>query len=166
MGLTVRGAGCLGLGFLLLLLWGGGSRAAGDLAGGGPVSRVRTLARASQGGLDKPLAMVIEDRARLEQVLSRLRLGEGRDKVAKLDFSRDRLVAVFMGQKPSSGYKVEVARVEDEGDKVVVVVDRYRPGPECMTISVITFPYVLAAIPRTDKPVEIEMVDKVRHCGR
>ncbi len=155
---VVRGIGYFGLG--VLLFWGSMSWAAGD-----SIWRVRTLARSSQGGLAQARALVIEDRARLEQVLGRLRLDEG-GRAGKLDFSRERVVAVFMGQRPSSGYKVEVARVEDEGDKVVVVVDRYRPGPECMTISVITYPYVLAAIPRTDKPVEIEMRDKVRHCGR
>jgi len=153
-----------GLGLLLVLL-AGSALAAGDLAGGASPAQVQILSRASQGGLAQPQTMIIQDRAQMDQVLMRLRLGH-RDPAAKLDFSRQQVVAVFMGQKPSAGYKVEVARVEDRGDKLVVVVNRYRPGPDCMTLSVLTYPYVLAAIPRTDKPVSVEMVDKVRHCRR
>ena len=159
MRFAIRAAACL-----VVSLWSLSALATGGVAGGVvSAPRVRTLVRSSQGGLARPQTLIIEDRARLEQVLDRLRL-DGDPRVSKLDFSQQQVVAVFMGQKPSAGYKLEVARVEDEGDELVVVVNRYRPGPECMTISVVTYPYVLAAIPRSDKPVSVQMVDKVRHC--
>lgn len=75
-----------------------------------------------------------------------------------IDFSRDMLVGVFLGSRPTSGYDVEIVSVR-EGKGTLVV--RYRatsPGRDIMTAQVLTAPYHLVVVPRYGGEVTFEEV--------
>lgn len=76
-----------------------------------------------------------------------------------VDFSREMVIGVFLGSKPTAAYSVAiVSTIEANG----VVQVRYRvsePTPGAITAQVITFPYHLAAVPKsTAKDVKFENV--------
>jgi hypothetical protein len=76
-----------------------------------------------------------------------------------VDFSREMVVGVFLGSKPTAAYSVAiVSTIEANG----VLQVRYRvsePQRGAITAQVITFPYHLAAIPKSAaKDVKFEKV--------
>lgn len=72
----------------------------------------------------------------------------------KVDFAHEMVIAVFAGEKPTSGYSVEIVRVETQRSRVsygvlLVVKVRYRRIGN-ITEDVITKPYHIIRIPRID----------------
>jgi hypothetical protein len=77
-----------------------------------------------------------------------------------VDFTKEMVVGVFTGSRPTAGYSVEiVSAIEASGTLVV----RYReagPGRGTMTAQVITSPYHLVAVPFFPGDVKFEKVEK------
>lgn len=81
-----------------------------------------------------------------------------------VDFSKNTLLALFSGEKPSGGYFITVEEVVDVGDRVVVRVKQASPGEDCVTTQALTYPHTFVAIPKTDKPIEFESQTVVQNC--
>ena len=65
-----------------------------------------------------------------------------------VDFSRDVVVAVFMGTRPTAGFSIEIVRVREEGPALVVTYKETRPAPDALTAQVLTSPFHIVAVPR------------------
>ena len=65
-----------------------------------------------------------------------------------VDFSESFILVVAMGEKPTSGYAVEIGQVVREGPRLVVEVRSIEPDSERMQATVITRPYALIRIKR------------------
>jgi hypothetical protein len=62
-----------------------------------------------------------------------------------VDFSRQYVIAAFMGQRESSGYRIEVTSIEKAGRILNVYIKRYEtPG----MLTVITNPFTLVRLPK------------------
>ena len=78
----------------------------------------------------------------------------------RVDFSKDMVVAVFMGTRTTAGYGVQiVGTVERNGGLVVQYVET-QPVGRAVTAQVITMPYHFAAIARSAGTVTFEKVNK------
>lgn len=63
-----------------------------------------------------------------------------------VDFRREWVVAAFMGEKPTGGYRVDVRDVVREGRLIRVTVVQEEPGPDDFVTMVITYPgHIVAA---------------------
>jgi len=71
----------------------------------------------------------------------------------EVNFEEYILLAHFMGERETSGYEVEFIEVL-EGDEISATVREVSPGPECILPQVITAPYHVIQIPKTDKQVK------------
>ncbi|MBN3927003.1 protease complex subunit PrcB family protein [Nostoc sp. NMS4] len=69
-----------------------------------------------------------------------------------VDFTNAQVVAVFAGEKPTSGYSVDILAVEKTGDSpsLVITVKDCQPNPGDFASDVITQPYHIIRIPRMD----------------
>ena len=75
-----------------------------------------------------------------------------------VDFSKQYVLAAFMGERPSSGYHVEVSAIEKDGNVLNVHVKKYEtPG----MLTVITNPFYLARIPRGN--YELNIIEETVH---
>jgi hypothetical protein len=81
----------------------------------------------------------------------------------EIDFGDYILLAHFMGQRPTSGYEVEFTEVL-EGDKISATVTEISPGSNCTLLQVITAPYLVIQIPKTDKEVQFTVQQESRSC--
>ncbi len=75
-----------------------------------------------------------------------------------VDFTRSRVVAVFLGARPTGGYAVEFADVLPTPRRVVVRWREQVPEPGQSPSDGATSPYALKVIPRSDLPVRFEKV--------
>ena len=63
-----------------------------------------------------------------------------------IDYGREVVVGVMIGQRPTGGYRVEVSKARLDGSTLVVVVREIEPAPGEMTIQVLTSPWALVAV--------------------
>ena len=70
-----------------------------------------------------------------------------------IDFSKSTVVAIYAGDEPSGGFQIAINDIRTEADAVHVNYKVTPPPADETTITVMTQPYVLKAIPRTDLPV-------------
>ncbi len=62
-----------------------------------------------------------------------------------VDFGKQYVIAAFMGQRPSSGFRIEISAIEKRGRQLNVYLKKYEtPG----MLTVITSPFYLARVPK------------------
>jgi len=82
-----------------------------------------------------------------------------------VDFEAHDVLAVFEGERPSGGYDISVVSVMDNGDGTVTVsILHEEPGNTCMTTSVITSPFELIVVPKSDAKIIREDLTTTREC--
>ncbi len=82
----------------------------------------------------------------------------------KIDFKTHSVIAVFAGQKPTAGYAIAVAKIEDTRTRVVSIT-LAKPSDDCMLAQSITAPYQLISIPATSLPFAHEDISVTTTCA-
>jgi hypothetical protein len=80
--------------------------------------------------------MVIQDANAWAEFWSELGVG---DRPA-VDFTRDIVIAVAAGERPSGGHEIAVSRVTQANGELRVEVRETSPGPNCLSTSSLTQP--------------------------
>ena len=65
-----------------------------------------------------------------------------------VDFSKDIVVALFLGSRPTAGFSVEIVGVKEEGATLVVSYRETRPSPGSVAAQVLTSPFHIVAVPK------------------
>lgn len=121
---------------------------------------LRTLDRGTYSGVRERLAAVIKTEEAWYALWQRHVAGvEPRRGLPPVDFSREMVAAVFMGEQPTSGGTAEVVGATQEGGSLVVRI-RQVPAPAGgVGLSVLTQPFHLVLIPRSELPVKFEWAE-------
>lgn len=126
--------------------------------GGGPV---RHLAQGQQSGVGRPRQLVARSRQEWEKLVGDYR-GSRENKQSALalhvDWSKEMLLAAFMGEKPTGGYSVTIQDVRPERGRLVVTVAQSAPGHGMMTTQVLTTPFDIVAVKKSTLPVVWKVV--------
>jgi hypothetical protein len=64
-----------------------------------------------------------------------------------VDFSREMVVMLSLGSRPSSGFGVDVRGVRKQGSQLTIDAIEMPPGA-CVTLPVVTCPWTMVAVPR------------------
>ena len=75
-----------------------------------------------------------------------------------VDFTKEMVVGVFMGSRPSAGFNVEIVGTRLEGGTLFVQYRETKPAAGMMTAQILTSPYHLVSVPRVDGDVKFEPV--------
>lgn len=150
MAVLIRAA-CAGLAALLLLAGCGGesrSVAYTDLTReAGPLE----FTRITRG--------LFRDRAALREVLERNNPGRPL-RLPAIDFAQQSAYLVAAGPRSSTGYVLQIVRVEDTGSEIWVVVREQTPSLGDSVAARVTYPFRLLALPRTDEPVKLKWLGR------
>jgi hypothetical protein len=73
-----------------------------------------------------------------------------------IDFARREIYLVAAGPRSSTGYALEIVRVRDEGDHIVVVVHERTPSLADSVQPRVTYPFQLISLPRSKEPVKLK----------
>jgi hypothetical protein len=95
----------------------------------------------------------------LIEVLERNNPGR-RLRLPKIDFERQELFLVAAGPRSSTGYDLRIVRVQDEGDRIVVVVRERTPSLGDPVEARVTYPFRLIALRRSDEPVKLKWLGR------
>lgn len=73
-----------------------------------------------------------------------------------VDFKRDQVVAIFLGERPSGGYRVSIQQILTTEVALIVRYGETTPPPGRTPAPGATSPYVLRTTPRSELPVRFE----------
>jgi PrcB C-terminal len=117
---------------------------------------MRTIDQGTQSRVEAARTVVVSS----EEEWTKLWRAHAPDKpLPPVDFSRDMVVGVFLGTKPTAGYGVEIVGTREEPiDSFVVQYRVASPPLDAMTAQIITTPYHLAAVPKRAGEVKFEKI--------
>ncbi len=84
--------------------------------------------------------------------------------VPAIDFSKEMVIGVFLGIKPTGGYSIEVTRIAESADRITVYVREVSPGPNCRVTEALTNPYHIVKIETSSKQVDFSVTKDVTEC--
>lgn len=72
-----------------------------------------------------------------------------------VDFEKEMIVAVFSGEKPSGGYRIEILKIEEDTAKreMRVTFRETKPPRDAMVTAALTQPHHIVKLKKTDLPV-------------
>ena len=125
---------------------------------GGEETNMRTLAKGAFSGITNKQQLVIKDVLTWETFWARHTVSlKPAEKIPKLDFDKEMVIALTLGEQRTGGYRIEIINVKPEGDKLKVIYKRFAPPPDGINLQVITAPFHFVAIPKNDlKPEFVE----------
>jgi len=81
-----------------------------------------------------------------------------------IDFGRDMAVLVAVGARATSGYSARVTGVTQRGAGYDVHASEETPGSSCVTLPVVSQPFVVIALARSDAAINVAWTKVVRNC--
>lgn len=117
--------------------------------------------RGTQSGVGDRGQRVIRTQAEWQKLWSQVRAPEvPAPPVPKVDWSREMVIAVFMGERSTGGHTVAIRDVKFGAKEIVVSVEESSPDADAITTQVMTQPYALVVVKRSDLPVRFVPVAK------
>jgi PrcB C-terminal len=113
-----------------------------------------TLAKGLASGVDQPTQVVVRSQNDWAALWSRhMRTQIAPPPPPAVDFSRDMVVALFLGERPTGDYAIEVTQVERTDTGLAIRYRTTRPDPAAMQTQALTQPFHLIKLPRLDDSV-------------
>lgn len=101
-----------------------------------------TLYSSTYNGRTTESTLIIKNQADLNALFESVNTEER----PNLDFSKNQVVALFLGQKNNGGYRISIDRVEEEDGKLTVFKKVESPKPGENVTMALTNPLVIAVI--------------------
>jgi protease stability complex PrcB-like protein len=118
-----------------------------------PGTMLRTIAKGGQSSIDDALQAVARTPAEWQALWRR---HDPERRLPAVDFSKEMVVGVFLGSRPTAGWVFEIVSATPEGDALVVRYREVAPPSGAMTAQVITSCFHLVAVPKTSATVRFE----------
>lgn len=110
-------------------------------------SEVRQITQSSACGLSGPGLAYVDTREDLERLLGATGQNLSTQMIREVDLSREHLVFVTLGEKPTSGHSVALEQARLAGDSLTLEMRVRSPAPDMIVAQVITSPCAVVAVP-------------------
>jgi len=118
---------------------------------------MKTIEQGAQSNVDEARLVVV----RTDAEWARLWQEHGGDrKRPAVDFARDIVLGVFMGSRPTAGFRVEILSATPSEGKLVIRYREITPGRDAMTAQIITSAYHLIAVPKFSGEIAFEKAEQ------
>ncbi len=142
----------------------------GGNAAPNPVS-FETIEQGLQSGVHASKAVVIRDETAWNSLWMEHKKNLASDTtvpVPAVDFSKEMVIAVFLGVRPTGGFSVSVTGISipESAGGLSVSVEEVKPGRGCVVPMMITYPYQIVRLARIEGPVVFNQGIRVKDCSR
>ena len=132
-----------------LLLWGAAQAAETNV--------MRTIFKGTFSGIQEESQVVVTNRAGFEKLWKQHSLKfEPKEPAPEVDFAKETVLAVSLGQKRTGGFSVEISDIRRAGEKTLVLVKPRSPKQGGFTIQALTAPIHMVAVPKIEGKVEFK----------
>ncbi|MBC8390662.1 MAG: protease complex subunit PrcB family protein [Actinobacteria bacterium] len=130
--------------FLLLFLFACGKE------NGGKIVEFDTISKGFYSLQVEKEYFVIKDTENFNQLLAIIADSNSDITNKYVDFSKEIVVGVFLGEKPTGGYNIEITEVLEQNDYIEVLIKIDEPDPDEMVTQAITSPYHIIKLKISD----------------
>ena len=118
----------------------------------------RTIEKGDQSNIDDAKQVLVRTEAEWTRLWQQHNPDRPRPKV---DFSKEMVVAVFMGSRPNAGFSTTITSAMAANGALVVRYTETMPGAGGVSAQILTFPYHIVAIGKADvKDVKFQKDEK------
>jgi hypothetical protein len=108
-------------------------------------------------GYTEPERLVVKTKNQWGEVWGKMhRLRLSTPELPVIDFKKEMVIAVFMGERKTGGYEIEITRVTQRENKIFVEVEEKEPPSESLQTMALTQPYHIILIKRSSLPVRFQ----------
>jgi hypothetical protein len=115
-----------------------------------------TVAQGHMSNAVEPLQFVVRTEKEWQQSWRR---HVGDSSPPAVEFPDRMVAAVFLGTRPTAGYSVEIVRVREEPDGLLVEYIEKRPSPDSFVAQVLTSPFHAVSFESREGPLRFRRVD-------
>lgn len=111
-----------------------------------PTTTPVTILRKFSGNdeaLKFPAVMIVKSQAELQGINAKSLMD------AKVDFAKESLVVVALGDKPTGGYWADITGIQAAGPQLFVQGWANKPGKDAVVTQAVTYPFAAAVISKT-----------------
>jgi hypothetical protein len=114
---------------------------------------ITTVEKDYRSGIRGPLQTVIRDQDEWNAFWKRHSSTDANPAPAPIvDFGREMVVGIFLGEKPTSGYEVEIVRAERSDSSLYFYYREESPRPGAMVTQALTQPFHLVNVAKYQNP--------------
>ncbi|WP_026705572.1 protease complex subunit PrcB family protein [Flavobacterium soli] len=100
------------------------------------------LSESAYQGRDNETFEIIKDNASLKELYKSI----NNENVPTIDFTNNRVIALFLGQRSSGGHAIKVKNITEKENKIFVDIERIAPKPGENATMAMTNPYSIVKI--------------------
>jgi len=89
-----------------------------------------------------------------------------RNPVPNFDFNNNQIILITMGEQTSGGHTIRTDSVTFTESTITLNATASKPGNDCMTTSVMTQPFQIINIPKSNKKIEFNITEHTYNCGK
>jgi len=120
---------------------------------------VRTLRTGAHSGVQKPERVVIRTQVEFDSLWKRSQASKQTSEAApKIDWSKELVLAVFLGSRNTGGYGVRIVDTREVDGKLEIKVEERRPIAGGVVSQGFTSPFHIAAVPASTLSVTWKIV--------
>jgi hypothetical protein len=139
---------------ICLLLCG----AAVAFAAEGNDARIKVIAKGAFSGIQEPKQLVISNQTQFAEIWQKHNArNEPKKPAPAIDFSKESVLFVSLGQKRTGGYAVQVSDVQKKDGQTEIIVQTTSPKAGAMQIQALTAPFAIVAVPKIEGPVKFKV---------
>ena len=113
------------------------------------------VAASERSGVAEARQVVVRSEAQWQQLWDEI---APRRPKPQVDLTARMIIGVFLGERPTSGYSVQIMEVREEPDGLRVKYAERAPAPGAMVMQVLTSPFSLISVPARTGDVRFEQV--------
>ncbi|MCL4416925.1 MAG: protease complex subunit PrcB family protein [Actinobacteria bacterium] len=103
---------------------------------------------------------VIKDTESFNQLLAKISNGDSEITNKDVDFSKEMVVGVFLGEKPTGGYTVEISDVLKQDKYIEFLIKINEPNPGEIVTEAITSPYHIIKLKKSDMEIVFNIIEQ------
>ncbi len=108
-------------------------------------------------GYTEAARLVIKTEDRWKEVWGKVHLLRlPQQELPKIDFQKEMVIAVFMGERKSGGYEIEIRKIIKTEKEIAVEVEEEEPSPESLQSMAITQPYHIVVVKSSPLPLRFQ----------
>jgi len=115
----------------------------------------KTIEKGAFGGVDKPLQVVVTNQTQWAELWDKHSARKlPKPPPPEIDFKKESIIFVSMGQKNTGGYTIEISDIRRSGGKTEILVNTKEPKEGGLTIQALTAPFHIVAVPKIEGEVK------------
>jgi hypothetical protein len=119
---------------------------------------IEVLNKNSHGGYTKSKTLVIKSQKELQEIYNQINMTRRPGfPIPEIDFDKEMVIALFMGEKTSGGFATTVEKVIENNNTLEIIVKE--TAPEGIATTMICQPFYYCKVNRSDKEIVFKKVD-------